>query len=193
MSGFLRNYPFSDSRARLVEGFAAYDGILNDTPGAPHRGIDYVLRLRGRYLPFDVHAMHAGRARQGCSRTWGKFVIVSAKDGDEYYDTLYAHLDAIPKTIPPLTASAPASILLPAGAYLGRAGTSGDTKGIPQLHIELHLLNDGQREKLDPYGVYDRASSGRYPQPGNTLAGLEHAWTTDVPATVPVPVLPPVR
>jgi len=42
-------------------------------------------------------------------------------------------------------------------------------------------LKTGKRKVLDPYGVYDRASSGKYPQPGESLKGLNHYFTSNNP------------
>ena len=75
-----------------------------------------------------------------------------------------------------------------AGDKIGQSGTSGWTNGFIQLHLELHDVTDMSEDekehrpvKLDPYGLDDRASSGRYPRPGQALAGLDHAWTCDEP------------
>src|SRR5437870_10703525 len=101
MQKFLLNYPFSDSTIQLVEGFAAYDGVLNDPIGAPHKGIDYV--KKGEVLlGFEVFAMHDGLAYQGLSESWGKFVSVRTVVESIAYDTIYAHLSHVDETIPPL-------------------------------------------------------------------------------------------
>lgn len=189
MEKLLVCYPFSDPRVELVEGFSVYDGTIGDEPGMPHKGIDYVLRQGDTCVPFPVYAMHDGEAFQGVSDSWGTFVIVYVVIGDTRYGTVYAHLDAIDGGIAPYFLDAakkdknPRGTPLRSGRLLGTTGTSGLTNGIPQLHLELHAkdLGAGTTLKLDPYGVNDRASSGRYPQPGASLHGLEHAWTTDRP------------
>lgn len=197
MDKLLVCYPFSDPRVQLVEGFSEYDGVLGDTPGTPHKGIDYVLINDGQYISFDVYAMHEGIAFQGTSESWGSFVLVYAAEIDgRRYRTVYAHLDAIPQTIASLTYQEGEKTLrtiqgtpLHTGEWLGRAGTSGWTNGFTQLHLELqdvtHMSEDEKTqkpEKLDPYGVYDRASSHRYPQSGESLASLSHAWINDTPS-----------
>ncbi len=45
-------------------------------------------------------------------------------------------------------------------------------------------LKTGERKIIDPYGVYSRASSGRYPKPGESLSGLPHYFTSDNPKFV---------
>ncbi len=179
-------YPFIDRRVRLVEGFAAYDGVLGDEPGAPHQGIDYALSIDGHLQPFDVFSMHDGVAFRGRSTTWGEFVSIYSREFDTVqYVTIYAHLDEIIADIPLLPKPGAEGVGEPvqSGDRLGCCGASGQTNGIPQLHVELHRKNlaTGERERLDPYGVYDRTSSGRYPQPGESLAGLSHFWTSSVP------------
>ena len=179
----LECYPFklAEPPIELIEGFAAYDGNLNDAIGAPHKGIDYVCRRAGQLVPFPVYAMHAGRAIQGWSRSWGKFVRVrQIQPGGVCYDTIYAHLDEVEPAIPDITNPMTTGLAVSAGGWLGVAGTTGDTKGLAQLHIELHRLAE-RLLKLDPYGINDRFSSGKYPQPGQTLGGLAHYWTSDDP------------
>lgn len=191
MKKLLCRYPFSDKDVRLVEGFSAYDGVLGDEPGTPHRGIDYVLKNEESFVTFDVHAMHDGMAFQGKSESWGNFVIIHAEPTDGFrYSTVYAHLDDIPASIAQQFTEQDGQRVpnergteLRAGQVIGRAGTSGWTNGIIQLHLELHVKDEatGKSQKLDPYGINDRASSGKYPQPGESLAGLNHAWIEDVP------------
>lgn len=187
MYPLLACYPFADTRVQLVEGFAAYDGVLKDEPGTPHKGIDYVVRRGEAFLPFNVYAMHDGVALQGVSATWGNFVAIYASplgDGRQL-KTIYAHLDGINPDMPSFAkdGSALDGMRIPMGTMLGRAGVSGSTNGIPQLHLELHEKDLQQvTTKRDPYGVYDRASSGRYPQPGKPLHGLDHAWVSDTPS-----------
>ena len=183
MKKFLRCYPFSDPGVRLVEGFSTYDGNLGDTPGSSHKGIDYVLRKGGRFAGFDVFAMHDGDAYQGISKSWGKFVALRVVAGRTVFTTVYAHLRLVAPHIPlrrdktnGLTA------VVQAGDLLGRAGTTGTTRRIVQLHLELHETDTkNDWKKIDPYGVNDRQSSGKYPQPGALLAGLPHFWISDDP------------
>lgn len=193
MEKFLVRYPFSDPRVRLVEGFLAYDGAIGDEPGTPHKAIDYVLGEAGTYRSFEVYAMHAGEAFRGVSESWGSFVVIYLAIENIRYATVYAHLDQIdpliaPYFLDPATKQQknPRGTVMTAGRYLGITGTSGWTDGIPQLHLELHRQTPGndKLQKLDPYGLNDRASSGRYPQPGHSLAGLDHAWATDLPPLV---------
>ena len=214
MPRFLECYPFADRRVRLVEGFAAYDGVLGDPPDTPHRGIDYVLpegerisftdgvRLAPgagfntnglRALGFEVFSMHPGLAYRGSSDSWGKFVAVTTQPRPSHAAicrSIYAHLASINETIPQLSAASPTQrrhegVLIDAGAYLGRAGNTGRTNRIIQLHIEiLELKGDGGSwQKIDPYGIFvERASSGIYPQPGTSLKALRfHRWLNDEP------------
>lgn len=191
MFKFLQIYPFSDLRVRLVEGFAAYDGTLGDPVGVSHRGIDYVIREGDGYLPFDVFAMHDGLAYRGVSPTWGAFVVIQYVIPQDQlrFDTVYAHLDDVDETISVLedegkeNRSTGARKNVRAGDWIGVAGTTGSTNGLIQLHLELHRkdLESGEWEKLDPYGLDDRYSSGRYPQPGTLLSGRDHAWISDDP------------
>jgi murein DD-endopeptidase MepM/ murein hydrolase activator NlpD len=190
MYKLLHIYPFSDEYVRLVEGFAAYDGTLGDPPGAPHRGIDYVLERNGDYLPFDIFAMHDGRAYRGMSQSWGSFVVIQHEIPRDQvrFDTVYAHLDELDERIPVLDdkrehQSIGARKEVRVGSWIGKTGTSGTTNDIVQLHVELHRkdLQTGAWEKLDPYGLYERFSSGRYLQPSASLRGLDHAWTSDEP------------
>lgn len=180
-------YPFADQRVRLVEGFTVYDGVLKDEPGAPHKGIDYAIREGETFLPFDVFAMHDGVAIQGVSQSWGNFVALYASplgDGRQL-KTIYAHLDEIDPAMPFFGEDGLIldGIAVKVGNKIGRTGISGSTNDIPQLHLELHEkdLEAQTPTKRDPYGVYDRASSKRYPQPGSSLQGLDHAWTSDTP------------
>ena len=186
----LSRYPFSDSRIQLVEGFSAYDGVIGDEPGATHKGIDYVLLIDGEYRSFDVFSMCEGTAFRGTSESWGEFVIVHLLSNEIRYSVVYAHLSEVESTIAPQLIERDGQSVaneqgthVSVGQRLGLTGTSGWTNGIIQLHLELHQkeLQTDVTQKLDPYGVYDRASSGRYPQPGAPLQGLEHAWVTDEP------------
>lgn len=183
---FLKCYPFSHPHVVLVEGFESYDGTLGDPVGEPHKGVDYVRFWRGKPCPFDVFTMHAGIAWRGTSDTWGTFVIVHlvSENQKTRWSTIYAHLDYVRKEIP-LLSERERSLgrSLAAGFLIGRAGTTGTARGIVQLHLELHEKNleSGERFKRDPYGVYDRVSSGRYPQPGKSLQGLPHHFRDDLP------------
>ncbi len=190
MYKLLERYPFSDHRIQLIEGFATYDGALGDMPDTPHKGIDYILNLNSTYHSFDVYAMHPGTAFRGVSKSWGNFVIIHRAFEDRRYSTVYAHLETIDPAITPLPdegeiddGTKPAGTPLVTGHKLGVIGISGWTHGIPQLHLELHEkdLKTNATQKLDPYGLNDRASSGKYPQPGKSLHALDHAWISDLP------------
>jgi murein DD-endopeptidase MepM/ murein hydrolase activator NlpD len=186
----LECYPFADSSIRLVEGFSVYDGVLGDEPGTPHKGVDYILRVSQEYRPFDVYAAHPGIAFRGQSETWGGFVAIYGKAiNDKQPITIYAHLDCIESSIPEFSKEGKnkAGLVVLPGKYLGLTGTTGRTNSIPQLHFEMHLkdLKTGTREKVDPYGIYDRASSGKYSQPGEKLNG-KHYWHVDQPSLAPV-------
>lgn len=193
---FLKNLPFEklEPAVALVEGFSAYEGILGDTPGDVHRGIDYARMAGDKFLPFDIFSMHDGTAMQGESKTWGNFVIVRYEQSPTLrYYTIYAHLTDIPERFPDLRtvrAGEWRGVPVAAGEFLGRAGVSGNTNGITQLHLELQEEDlatpsngTGRWLKLDPYGIYGQA--GAYPQTGEMLAGLKHYWTSDGPAYRP--------
>lgn len=168
-----------------------YDGVLGDTPGTPHKGMDYVLREEdGSYRTFDVYTMHDGMAFQGVSESWGGFVALYKTMGEKRYATIYAHLSMIDESIPPYYLEEnderienEEGVVLLAGQKIGITGTTGWTNDIVQLHLELHEkdLKTNITKKLDPYGLNDRASSGRYPQPGESLQGLEHGWIQNMP------------
>jgi murein DD-endopeptidase MepM/ murein hydrolase activator NlpD len=181
---FIERYPFRQlsPAIELIEGFSAYDGALQDVPGAAHHGIDFVVRKRKAFVPFEVYAAHEGVVWQGTGPSWGNYVMIEkvASARVRYY-TIYAHLSDIPVHIPQRASRYGLPIV--AGTFLGKAGTSGDTKGNPQLHFELQHRDmvTGKWTRIDPYGVYDRASSKRYPQPGKTLMGLPHFWLSDAP------------
>lgn len=220
MPKFLECYPFADRRVRLVEGFAAYDGVLGDTPGDPHRGIDFILpegdgisfengvRLTEgakinsnglRTLGFEVFSMHAGSAYQASSTTWGRFVAVTSHPHQEkssMFRVIFAHLASINEAIPQLPINEDEAqqerlrknfkeIAVDIGDYLGRAGNTGRTNRIIQLHIEVFECKGegGSWQRIDPYGIFtQRASGGSYPQPGTPLTGLRfHRWITDDP------------
>ncbi|MFH0873836.1 MAG: hypothetical protein V1846_03280 [Candidatus Komeilibacteria bacterium] len=214
MPKFLECYPFSNPRVRLVEGFPVYDGVLGDPPGEIHRGIDYVLPVgKGlsfadgvqlapgshfntqglRALGFEVFGMHAGTAYQGTSSSWGRFVAVTSeprRGQTTVYRTIYAHLATVNKAIPHLPADEAdrwqfKEAKIDCGDYLGRAGNTGRTKRIIQLHIEVfeHKGKGASWQKIDPYGIYTKpASSGAYPQPGESLGHLRHhRWILNDP------------
>ncbi len=192
---FLQNYPFPllSPPVTIAEGFESYDGVLQDRPGALHWAIDYVQKFRGKFRPFLVFSSHEGEVIQSYEKTFGKYVVIRKRSGllgD--YNTLYAHLDNIPDSIPfmknnnkdiGIRINETPGIFLPANTYIGEAGVTGNTKGIPQLHFELHLVNTSTNMsyRVDPYGIYKKASSGQYPKPGNSLKGRLHYWTSDLP------------
>jgi hypothetical protein len=185
----LQNYPFPQltPAVTIAEGFEAYDGNLGDKVGGFHWSIDYVQKDGDNYLSFPVYSMHDGIAFQGYGKTWGKFVVVRKRDLIKQigYNTLYSHLDNIPKNIPFMNSDIDNSkgILIASSTYIGDASTSGNTKGINQLHLEFHQVNmkNGITLRLDPYGTYLRLSSGLYPVPGISLKGLPHYFKNDLP------------
>lgn len=185
----LENYPFPSLNPPviLVEGFAAYDGNLKDEVGASHKGIDYVVKVGKKFKSFPVFSCCDGVAFQGKSKMWGKFVIIQKKFSSKLrYDTIYGHLRDINKKIPFLPRDPKRKargLIIKANIFLGCVGISGNTKRITQLHFEMHEkdLKKGKRKKIDPYGVYDRYSSGKYPQPGKSLRKLKHCFKANFP------------
>lgn len=184
---FLEYYPFKNIGVCLAEGFSVYDGNLRDVPGRKHLGIDYVLKKSGEFVSFEVFSMFEGDVHFGVSDSWGKYFVVSKVIGECRYDVIYAHLDHINVELQKYSIiQGDRDFVVPAKYFLGMAGTTGDTKSIRQLHIELHEKNlqTGERNKLDPYGVYDRLRSRKYPQPGESLTGCNHFWTSDSPGFI---------
>lgn len=187
----LKNYPFEKLKppVLLVEGFGAYNGVLRDEPGKPHNGIDYVRKKGDEFISFDVFSCHEGEAFQAISESWGKLVNVRLVVDDVRFETICVHLDRLSPKIPFLPKDKKVKIKfakIRAGEWLGTAGTTGNTGGIIQLHLEMHRkdLKTEERKIIDPYGIYARASSGRYPQPGESLKGLDHYFTSDNPPFV---------
>lgn len=186
MRQILECYPFSDASVRIAEGFITNSAATDGQPGLANKGIDYILKSGPRFHSFPVYNMMEGEVHFGINDNWGKFVAVRRASGGYRYDVIYAHLKTINPKLQQTAYRAGVQAAVPAGFLLGESGATGDTKGFNRLHIELHRKNleTGIREKLDPYGVYDTISSGKYPQPGQSLAGLEHFWTEDNPALV---------
>lgn len=186
MKKILKCYPFikEDPPVVLVEGFEAYDGVIGDQPNTPHKGIDFVRQnKKGRYVSFDIFSTQDGEAFQGLSKSWGKFVSISKVT----MTTIYAHLREVNSKIPFFKRQKKKNGLkIKAGYYLGKAGITGKTNRIIQLHFELleKNLKKKQINKIDPYGIYKKASSGKYPQPGENLKGLKHYWAKDNPPFV---------
>lgn len=184
MIKFLESYPFKNLGVTIAEEFSVYDGNLRDVPGKPHGGIDYVLKKNGEFASFEVYTMFEGHARFGVSGSWGKYFVISKFLDKFQYDCVYAHLDNITEEIQKYAIiQGDKDFIIPSGYCLGWTGTTGNTKNIRQLHLELHEKNllTGERRKLDPYGVYDRLASNKYPQPGKSLRGLNHFWVSDEP------------
>jgi murein DD-endopeptidase MepM/ murein hydrolase activator NlpD len=185
----LKCYPFIEQEpaVRLVEGFKAYDGVLGDEKGGTHKGIDYARQdSQGRFVSFEVFSTHDGEAFQDLSKSWGKFVIIYKQIKKEKFATVYAHLRQVSKNVPNLPKTKKQKLKglkVKEGQLLGRAGTTGWTKRKIQLHFELLKKDLAKKEwqKLDPYGVYDVASSKKYPQPSQSLKGLDHYWVTNNP------------
>lgn len=196
----LENYPFEKLNPPiiLVEGLGGYDGVIGDEPGAEHKGIDYVLKTGEEYASFHVYATHEGEAFFGESeKGWGTFVNLrkTTPNGKIRFESLYVHLDTVNPKIPKLTPDGTERqyIHLQAGEYLGTAGNTGNTGKykIIQLHFELQRkdLETNERKVIDPYGVYEKVSSGKYPQPGHLLTGLDHYFSTDNPGLMKLPDL----
>lgn len=188
----LKCYPFKlvSPVIGLVEGFKEYDGVLGDKPGESHKGIDYArIDDKGRCLSFEVFNTHDGEVFQGQSKSWGKFVIIYKLVGKyKRFATVYAHFRDIDDKIPLLPKKgtrATNTFTIGKGVIcaLGKAGITGWTKRKIQLHFELHVKNlkTNKWEKLDPYGVNDTYISGEYPQPGQSLRGRKHYWTSNKP------------
>ena len=177
-------YPFKNLGIQIAEGFSVYDGNLRDVPGKVHLGIDYVLKKSDEFASFEVFSMYEGDVEFGVSNSWGKYFIISKTVGECRYDTVYAHLDNINVDLQKYAIiQGDREFIVPSKYYLGWSGTTGDTKNIRQLHIELHEKNlrTGQRRTLDPYGIYDRLSSGKYRDLGHVLNNLMHVWVSDSP------------
>ncbi len=180
----LECYPFKQIGVTIAEGFSAYDGTLRDVPGKFHGGIDYVLKKSDEFASFEVFSMYEGDVRFGVSNQWGKFFIISKQIGECRYDTIYAHLDHINEDLQKYAIiQGDKDFVVPEKYFLGLSGTTGNTKSIRQLHIELHEKNlrTGKRTQIDPYGIYDRASSLKYPDPGKPLSPHAHVWREDLP------------
>lgn len=185
---FLQSYPFKklNPPVTLVEGCKEYDGVIGDPPGAKHNGIDYVRKKGKRYLSFNIFASDDGEAFQGVSKTWGNFVNVRKMIGGFRFETIYVHLDKVNPKIVFLPKDKKIKIKftkIKVGEWLGTAGITGNTNGIIQLHFEIQRKNlkTEKRKIIDPYGIYDKASSGKYSQPGESLKGLNHYFTSDNP------------
>lgn len=186
----LKCYPFArliNPPVKLVEGFKVYDGYLGDERGREHKGIDYVrVDEKGRFLSFEVFSSHNGNVFRGRSDSWGNFVKVCQEIKNLRFETIYAHLESIPKEfsiLPKAGEPKNKGMIISQSRYLGKVGTSGDTKGNIQLHFELQIKNlkTGKRKRVDPYGIYDRYTSGKYPQPGESLKRGKHYWTSNRP------------
>jgi len=184
----LENYPFTlmNPPVIIAEAFEAYDGYLGDKIGDYHWGIDYVQFDGDKFLPFPVYSAHAGIAFQGNGKTWGKFVVIRKRDDlGKGYNTLYSHLENVPKYIPYMDSDIDNSkgVFIESMAYIGDAGVTGNVKnGINQLHFEFHRVDSNKKTlRLDPYGLYKRLSSDLYPQPGQSLQDIDHYWNSDLP------------
>jgi len=188
----LTNYPFAklEPPIKLVEGLGGYDGTIGDEPGGEHKGIDYVRKVDGEYVSFDVYATNDGEAFWGISdKGWGYFVNLRMVVGDTRFETIYVHLE--PSSINPKIPQIPTDggkidfVRLKAGERIGKAGNTGNTGKykIIQLHFEMQRkdLKTNERTVIDPYGLYAKVSSGKYPQPGESLKGLDHYFVSDEP------------
>lgn len=185
--GFLESYPFPllDPPVTIAEGFLSYDGKLGDEEDFRHWAIDYVHEDNGVYKKFPVYAAHGGTAFQGESDSFGLYVLVKNREiSGKWYNTLYAHLENIPDYIPFKRKGVDDTgygFQIPSQTYLGQAGHTGNTKGIAQLHFELHIFDQGTPMRTDPYGIFEKFSSGLYPQPGDSLGGTNNYWIDDFP------------
>jgi murein DD-endopeptidase MepM/ murein hydrolase activator NlpD len=188
----LQNYPFEklDPPVILVEGLGGYDGAIGDERGGEHKGIDYVRKVDREYVSFDVFATNDGEAFWGISdKGWGYFVNLRKVIGDTRFETIYVHLE--PGSINPKIPQLPVDkekiqfAKLETGEKIRRAGNTGNTgkDKIIQLHFEMQIkdLKTNDRKVVDPYGLYAKASSGKYPQPGKSLKGLNHYFISDEP------------
>jgi hypothetical protein len=187
MLSLLENYPFKNIGIEVAEGFVVSKNNPRSALGGLPNGIDYILKKQEEYVSFEVFSMYEGHIRFGVSQKWGKFFVISKTLGSFQYDTVYAHLDFINEDIQKYAIiHGDMDFIIPGKYFLGMCGKTGDTKKIRQLHIELHEKNvlTGERKKLDPYGIYDRLSSGKYPKPGELLNKLPHAWVEDYPEFV---------
>lgn len=182
---YLDNYPFNkEDGIQIAEAYSEYDGNLLDKKGDIHWGIDYVKRVNGEYLSFPVYSSHSGTAVKGYGKDWGNFVVIRFRDKNGIgFNTLYSHLKDIPKSIPYYISdfNNDVGIEVKTADFIGNAGNTGNAKGINQLHLELHVVSGGSIYRVDPYGVYDRLSSGKYRQPGQSLIGLRHYWSDNWP------------
>jgi peptidoglycan LD-endopeptidase LytH len=106
-----------------------------DTWGAPrsggrkHQGVDMLAR-RGT----PAVAVVAGVTRTSRNRLGGNALWLDGVDGNSYY---YAHFDRYGKIGP-----------VAAGDVVGYVGDTGDARGTPHLHFEVH---PGRGGAVDPY------------------------------------------
>jgi murein DD-endopeptidase MepM/ murein hydrolase activator NlpD len=166
--GFLK-LPFTDPDVVLYHGYHYNPGVF---VGRAHNGIDY---SRTDWGSFDVRAAYGGQARYIRSNgEWGNYVEIDHTINGRRFRTIYAHLES--------------SNLSPGdveqGAVIGRAGTTGFSKGI-HLHFELWEIKGGGPVKRDPYNLCMNEQSGHYPQPGRSDQALpanhQHYWTSNSP------------
>jgi murein DD-endopeptidase MepM/ murein hydrolase activator NlpD len=109
---------------------------FSDTIGAPrsggraHQGVDM---MAGYGTP--VYAVVSGSASHTSSGLGGNQIWLAGSDGNKYF---YAHLQAY----------VGGGGAVNAGDMIGKVGDTGNAKGTPHLHFEIH---PGGGAAVDPY------------------------------------------
>ncbi len=93
------------------------------TGGRLHQGVDVAAPTGDQ-----VVAVASGTVRLRTTALGGNTVYLTAEDGDAY---VYSHLDGY---APDVVDGGP----IEAGAVVGFVGTTGNARGIPHLHFEIH-------------------------------------------------------
>ncbi len=102
----------------IIEGWGT-----GRTGGRLHQGVDVAAPTGDQ-----VVAVASGTVRLRTTALGGNTVYLTAEDGDAY---VYSHLDGY---APDVVDGGP----IEAGAVVGFVGTTGDARGIPHLHFEIH-------------------------------------------------------